>query len=161
MIRIRLAHGDRSVELTADLNDSTHVVQCRNIARELWAVVIAAGPTTPPDPDPPRVEAGGMGFTADLADQPRYARPAPDLVPGVPGAPEWDPEDDRTTDLDDPHRPEWWTRRQCEPPAQADVPRSAKERRAQPGCLCAPTGKPYALCPLHGSRGPDGTTPPA
>ena len=94
MIRIRLAHGDRSVELTADLNDSTHVVQCRNIARELWAVVIATGPPTPPDPDPPRVEAGGMGFSADLADQRTYPRTAPDLVPAVPGDPQWDPEDD-------------------------------------------------------------------
>lgn len=68
MIRIRLAHGDRTVELTADLSDPTHVVQCRDVARELWAVVIAAGPSTPPDPDPPAVEAGGMGFSADLAD---------------------------------------------------------------------------------------------
>lgn len=67
MIRIRLAHGDRSVSLDADLSDSTHVVQLRNVARELWAVVIAAGPA-PAEPDPPRVEAGGMGFSADLAD---------------------------------------------------------------------------------------------
>lgn len=80
MIRIRLAHGDRSVELTADGeltvdSDAPALTHAINAARNLWAVVIAAGPATPPDPDPPRVEAGGMGFTADL---------------------------------DAPHRPEWW-----------------------------------------------------
>jgi hypothetical protein len=92
MIRIRLSHGDRRVEIDAE---SGSVAAAADSARNLWAIVIAAGPTDPKADEPPRIEAGGMGFTADLADQRTYPRPAPDLVPGVTGDPQWDPEDDR------------------------------------------------------------------
>jgi hypothetical protein len=137
VIRIRLTNGDRTVEFTADDAafdpDRTPIDEATTAARNLWAIVVAAGPATPmpctgrdtcrPDtPCPgdghwwsdepaPRIEAGGMGFTADLADQRTYPRPAPDLVPGVTGDPQWDPEDDRckTPDCIRRHHPEGTT----------------------------------------------------
>lgn len=39
------------------------------------------------------------------------------------------------------------------------APRRKPSWRDVPGCMCAPTGRPYRLCPVHGKDAPPGGTP--